>query len=51
MLKNIILGVKVATNDDICQGTVPFDNFLDRVLGCRRKAGAESSKLFPIVIL
>ena len=24
MLKNIVFGVKVATNDDFCQGTVPI---------------------------
>ena len=29
MLKNIIFGVKVATNDDFCQGTVQYDTVLE----------------------
>ena len=37
MLKNIVFGVKVATNDDFCQGTVALSRC--KVLRDRRGAG------------
>ena len=50
MLKNIIFGVKVATNDDFCQGTVPVLSLKTKKLAMTRAIGEKKKQTLLQVV-